>query len=200
MKAHVLFVVVDFCLSRLTRFIIYSVFSISSGMQRTVLALVAVLLQLSAAVDTCDSSDVTCSVCTSPCIRWPHAKCLFCTVHEALLSSYRQSFLHFHPSGSCHAHLAVNNDTLCKPQIPPRLVSCDSFSFLVELEVVELEVNYMHINLLVRAKATVMNKSWLLSNPLCVLMIKARPLIDINTTSNWTTCFWYLVITHLAWR
>lgn len=63
----------------------------------------------------------------------------------------------------------------------------------------KLEVNYMHINLLVRAKATVMNKPWLLSNPLCVSIIKARSLIDINTTSNWTTCFWYLVITHLAW-
>ena len=97
------------------------------------------------------------------------------------------SFLHFHTSGSCHAHLAVNNHivfTLCKPQIPLHL-------FLVILSPFwsKLEANYMHINLLVRAKATVMNKRWLLSNPLCVSIIKARYLIDINTTSNWTTCF-----------
>ena len=64
---------------------------------------------------------------------------------------------------------------------------------------VKLEVNCVHSNLLVRAKGIVMNEPWLLSNPLCVLIIKARYRIDINTTSNWTTCFWYLVITYLAW-
>ena len=83
----------------------------------TILAKVAVWLQLSAVIDTCDLSDVTCSICTLPCIRWSHAKCLFCTwtwiTFEQLSAKLIIiSFLHFHTSGSCHAHLTVNNNTM----------------------------------------------------------------------------------------